>query len=264
MGQHWKNAPLCFTVAQARFNTVLKLENYVPQLQEQLRKKGYPDFSEQQRVTFTLSNSGAENHSPQANQTTSYLFANIEGNEAFSLDNNALSLLTTAYDNRNDFLSKFFYGLDLVHNAIELSYCERLGLRYVDVVVPKQGDTLQQYLDEGVTGQMGKWDELVHAYSETQASSRGSRITSRTLIREGELAFPPDLAGISLQIADQFTQIKALHAILDNDAFCGFGGKREPFNIESLKAKMETLRQLDRDAFACSTTDYARKYWQGE
>ncbi len=44
MGQKMKNAPVYFTIAQVRHNPVLRLGAYAPDIQDRMRKAGYPDF----------------------------------------------------------------------------------------------------------------------------------------------------------------------------------------------------------------------------
>ena len=43
MGTKMRSAPVYFTIAQARFNPILTLDAYAPQIQERLRKEGFPD-----------------------------------------------------------------------------------------------------------------------------------------------------------------------------------------------------------------------------
>jgi hypothetical protein len=46
--------PVYVTVAQARFNTLLKLADYVPSTQEAMRKAGFPDFTSRKTVALHL------------------------------------------------------------------------------------------------------------------------------------------------------------------------------------------------------------------
>ncbi len=45
MGEKMKNAPVYFTIAQVRHNPVLRLGAYADEIQDRMRKAGYPDFT---------------------------------------------------------------------------------------------------------------------------------------------------------------------------------------------------------------------------
>lgn len=53
MGKKMENAPVYYVLAQVRFNAVLALEQYVPAIQDSLRKMGFPDY--EKAVVATLS-----------------------------------------------------------------------------------------------------------------------------------------------------------------------------------------------------------------
>ena len=52
-----KSPPVYFTVAQIRFNAVLTLADFVPAMQESMRREGFPDFNQQQTVVLEISGS---------------------------------------------------------------------------------------------------------------------------------------------------------------------------------------------------------------
>lgn len=54
MGAPLKNPPVYFTIAQVRFNTILKLAEFLPAIQENLRNAGFPDFGVQKTVVLQL------------------------------------------------------------------------------------------------------------------------------------------------------------------------------------------------------------------
>lgn len=62
-------------------------------------------------------------------------------------------------------------GLAIVHECVTLAHSERIGLRYLDAVVPPGGETgLAEYLAPGVLGLSSRLPEDVtvsHSFSET-------------------------------------------------------------------------------------------------
>ena len=146
MGTKMRAAPVYFTIAQVRFNPILSLNTYAPQIQERLRKEGFPDAQKGFLATINLnvnvapSSEGSSPQIPMA-QSALYLFGNMERTSGFILDQGALSFQTTEYDVFETLLTDFLKGLQAVNDAVSLSYIDRIGLRYLDAVFPKSGET---------------------------------------------------------------------------------------------------------------------------
>src|SRR6267143_546082 len=104
------SAPVYFTIVQVRFNPILTLDTYAPQIQERLRKEGFPDVKKGFLATINL-NVGAptEGSAPQipVAQTARYMFDNMQRTSGFILDQGALSFQTTEYDVFESFSSVF-------------------------------------------------------------------------------------------------------------------------------------------------------------
>ena len=62
MGKKMKNAPVYYALAAVRFNTLAFLDQYVPALQDQLRKAGYPDFDKAVITQFAIVPGAAPNN----------------------------------------------------------------------------------------------------------------------------------------------------------------------------------------------------------
>src|ERR1700732_863016 len=159
MGQKMKNAPVYFTIAQVRFNPVLTLPTLIPTIQENLRKKNYPDFKESIAMAFNLiSNEESKNPTPVAQPIHQYSFSNLDGTESFILDQGSLSLQATSYETFEIFSARLIEVLDLVSRTVGgLSYIDRIGVRYLDAVTPGKDETLSQYLIPEV---LGLYDKL--------------------------------------------------------------------------------------------------------
>lgn len=262
MGQHLDNAPLFFTIAQVRFNPILNLEDFLPQLQEKLRKAGYPDYKAMQRFVLTLSaTTGKEEASATESRFNTYSFANMEGTAGFVLSPESLSFQTTRYETIVHFGTELFKGLAIVHDIVELSYYERLGLRYLDAVLPRPGEELSQYLAPEVMGLSDKLPGLRHSYMESMAEHEGGRVISRIIIQHSKVVLPPDLTSVSLKIEPRFTEPEMRHAIIDNDAF--FDG-REAFDIERLHSRLKALRALIDIPFTAIIQPHAKTVWEGK
>ena len=77
---------------------------------------------------------------------------------------------TTNYDTFYPFVVKLLEGLRLLHSAAGLNYSDRVGIRYLDAIVPRAGETISDYLRPYVLGLSDRLPDrtLVHSISETE------------------------------------------------------------------------------------------------
>jgi uncharacterized protein (TIGR04255 family) len=264
MGTRLKAAPVFFTLAQARFNPILSLEAYAPQIQERLRKVGFPDAQKGVLATINLNvnaASPAEGNPPQLPiaQSARFIFGNMERTSSFILDQGALSFQTTEYDVFETLLADFVKGLEAVNEAVTLSYTDRLGLRYLDAVFPKSGETVRHYLSGSILGLTEKIDDtIVHSFSETLVKRENVNVRSRVIIQDGDVAFPPDLQPLTLTVAERFRALRGHHAIIDTD---GWSESREAFNLNRIREQFDLIHSGIMKTFNASVTENALKAW---
>ena len=263
MGQKMKNAPVYFTIAQVRFNPILSLETYLPSIQESFRKLGYEDFKPTIVATFNLaivaSGEGSSPQVPPTQRVSRYTFANMEGTRGFILEQNALSFQATDYDTFETFSGAFLEGLELLHKAVGIGYSERVGVRYLDAVYPRAGEKLSEYIVPEVMGLTSKLEHtLVHSFSETRAQTAVGTTISRTVIQDGPIGFPPDLAPHGLTVDERFTRLDGLHAIIDTD---GSYDSREKFDTQSIKARLHNLHDEIWKSFKATVTRHSLSVW---
>jgi len=118
MGRKMKNAPVYFTIAQVRHNPILSMGNYLPQIQESMRKAGYPDFERRVAITLNLFAAAPNAESkdpkelmPSAQQVERYIFSNADRTRNFLVEPSALSFQTTDYGTFKTFSGEFFKNL---------------------------------------------------------------------------------------------------------------------------------------------------------
>lgn len=266
MGQKMKNAPVYFTIAQVRHNPVLRLGSYAPDIQDRMRKAGYPDFKKGVSMAFTLMAQGdnSQSHNPVVEQVERLMFFSSDSTRGFIVEQNALSFHTTEYDTFDTFADEFMKGLAIVHECVMLAHTERIGLRYLDAVVPPNGeDGLQDFLAPGVLGLSSRLPgdvRVSHSFSETHIQTAGCAVLARTIIQAGPLGFPLDLQPIGVKIADRFREINGVHAIIDTDA--SIEG-RHTFNLDTIKSQLKMVRQGIGLAFETIVTPLAVSTWNG-
>jgi uncharacterized protein (TIGR04255 family) len=265
--QKLKNAPVYFTIAQARHNPVLRLGAYVADIQDRMRKAGYPDHQPGAalvvEISVTSMDGRPDTQHPVPKTVERHLFLSADRTRGFIVEQGALSFQTTEYDTFEPFRDEFMTGFGIVHDFIKLDYTERIGIRYLDAVVPGEGpDGLSKYLAPGVLGLAGRLPEGVLiglSLSETHIALPEAKLLSRTIVRRGPLGFPMDLEPQGLDVPERFRKVNGLHAIIDTDAS---QTKRQPIDPAELRSRLDLLHTRIRMAFDATITDHALRAWR--
>ncbi len=261
MGTPLKNPPVYFTVAQVRFNKLLKLPDFLPTIQENLRKAGFPDFKTHKSIVLQfVSQDGQTPPTPVVQER--YLFGNVEQTHGLLLEDDKLTLQSTNYGQFESFSSMFLQGLEVLHGVAQLDFTERVGLRYLDRVMPQEGETLAQYLAPEVMGMnIRLGGKPLHSYSETLTELDDIKLLSRVSIQGGGLAFPPDLMPGDMVVAKRFMDYDGPSAILDND---GFVDIREIFSTASVSDYLNAIHKVIGKAFRATASQHALDVWGQE
>jgi uncharacterized protein (TIGR04255 family) len=259
MGVPLKNPPVFLTIAQVRFNPILKLADFLPVIQESFRKAGYPDFDRQRVVSIQLSIQEGQPRTPTPVQQERYLLGNLDKTHTFILDSQSLTLQSTNYGQFETFSSCFLIGLGIVHDTVDFAFTERVGLRYLDRVMPQPDETIEDYLVEQVQGMNSRLGgHSLYSFSEGMNEVGNIRLLSRVAIQEGSLAFPPDIQPGNLQIAERFTSYVGPSAIMDND---GFVEGRERFSTSAVTEHLDAIHKVIGSAFRATAKQYAFEAW---
>lgn len=259
MGTPLKNPPVYFTLAQVRFNALLKLQEFLPAIQEQMRKAGFPDFSNQTSIVLQL-NVAEGRPVPTPVHRERFTFGSVDRKHAFVLDQDSLTFQSTQYGRFETFSETFIKGLSLVHEPVQLSFIERVGLRYLDRVTPPPDDKLEAYLRPEVLGLSARLKgKAMQSYSETLNAVDNIVLRARVVIQEGGLSFPPDIVPGEMAFDERYVvTFGGRHAILDND---GSITERAVFDLSLIAKQLDAIHVVIGDAFRASVTDHAFEVW---
>jgi uncharacterized protein (TIGR04255 family) len=259
MGTPLKNPPVYLTLAQVRFNPILKLGDFLPSIQESFRQAGYPDFERQNIVSIQIAAHDSQPPAPTPVQQERFLLGNVEKTHIFILDGRSLTLQSTNYGHFEDFSACFLQGLSIINHAVKLAFTERVGLRYLDRVMPQVGETIEQYLVDQVQGMNSRLGgRSLYAFTEALNVIGNIKLLSRVAIQEGPLAFPPDIQPGSMRISERFTSFIGNSAILDND---GFVEGREVFSTKAVAEHLNAIHKVIGAAFKATVTPHAFTAW---
>jgi len=262
MGTRLSKAPVCFTLAQMRFNPVLVMEPFLPALQEAFREAGFPDYSETKVQALEVSPSEGGGMAVRDQAITRFVYRNKAQTAAFLLDPSALTYELTDYPVFEEFSDTFLRALEIIHRHRTIEYCDRLGMRMLDAVQPLSGELLDQYLVPQALGFIGLvGNTLEHQQTLTESVFRnGSRtLLVRTVrIPEG-IGAPPDLAPFRLKLAERFLAHTGETVMLDCDSF---DEERVDFSTQATKAELAELKSALSQCFKALVTSHALTTWE--
>ncbi len=265
MSERMSNAPVYYALAQAHFNPVAAMSKYVDQIQDRLRREGYPLFEPQQVTHLVVPGPGqAQQAEPQITQVHQWLITRSDRTAGFILAPSAITYHTTHYDTHNEFIPELLRGLAAVHEAATLDHVSRLGLRYLDAVLPRAGESVEQYLVSGLHGVEFNATQRYMLTESVFGTDTGPLVQSGTLVTRvhrmtAPLGFPPDMQPNGLMINPKF-EVKEprAHAVIDTDHFVE---GRMPIDMDNLGKQLLSLHATIKSVFGATTTDHARDAW---
>lgn len=251
-------SPLVLVIAQVRISTILKMEDYVADIQETLRKKGYPDYKYEEGTELRITGDQVKSRSTQR-----WFFLNFGNTESVILSTDFIALSTTEYKQFNAFSSSMEDVLNRINDVVDIDSTTRLGLRYIDLVRPDENETLDQYLQPsllgfsdgeiGVTQSLNKFEFL----GQTEVGKLVMRCTQST---DGSV-LPGNIDAEHLNIKIDKPELGEKVCILDFDHYCS---DTNSFDTSSIMDLLGELHDNLDGAFRNTVTSYALQKWGKE
>lgn len=263
MGTKLRSAPVFFTLAQVRFNSVLALDRYLPEVQDGLRETGFPAYKPSTTQVFQITADGDGIQALQQPRIR-HIFQNKQQTAAILLDTDALTFELSDYPVFDQFARSFGDALRVVARCLPLEFSERVGMRMLDAIQPLAGDSIEQYLAPEALGlsRLVRSD-LSHQQTlvETHFKSEGRGLIVRSVRVNSGLAIPPDLNPLNVSLNERFTKYTSPAVMLDCDSY---EQTRETFDVDELVARLTNLKAALSASFRSLVTDYALEVWQKE
>jgi uncharacterized protein (TIGR04255 family) len=250
------NAPLILALAEVKFAPVLAMSNSIPEIQETLRRSGFPGFVSS--ILHQIQVGAAEGPSFQA--APRWVFSSEDGQQFFTLGTDSLSVQVLNYDDFETFVDTLRVGLVAVANIVQPSYAGRVGLRYVDAV-PDVGSDLSGFFNESVLSFTA--DELGVESLLTSQQVLAKTLHGHLLIRMNQVQdaplMPAELA--TPELASLSAPKPGIHAVLDIDSS---DDRRGPFSFEDLEQRLWGVHKPASAAFWKAVTAHAIDTWGEE
>ena len=260
----WGKAPLAYVLAQVRTEQIADIKQYQPALAGKLRPL-YPLQRKQQgaRLIATQSKLMVE---PQ--QDESWEFASPDNRTGVILRETGVVLHATAYEDSNDFLSKLCHVINLFIETVPNVFVNRVGLRYIDFVVPPPGESPEQFVNPILDLNLGIAEgEGFLATSTAIYPMKEGRMVLRYVRGSGQPELPPELAMLSLEqspLMSVTTDQKLPTAIIDTDRNRDFNPV-ELLDSEKIREVFEGMHKDVSSAFKDKIiTDHAKIIWEAK
>lgn len=258
--QKLTNQPLVFVLAAFRFSPVLKMEDYIPAIQDKLRDR-LPNFRTIQTQEVEVSPAGMT-----LNTTPNWEFIAKDYQTAATISQNRLLFVTSQYERFEGFQESCDFLLEQLTAIVNPNLLIRLGLRYADTITAIEG--------KGLAEEFVK--ERLFSNSDLHTVGSPIRQTCETLLKTKEgVIFVRSLHGINnfltFSDADNLPiKIKTVSAepssriLLDFDHIWDAQeeGETVEFDKAAILKKLSAMHKLNRRAFWDITTDKAKEVWK--
>lgn len=249
-------APVFYVLAQVKFNALMQLAKFIPDIQERFRQLGFPDYMEEQQLQVNFQHVQQGDAPPQVSHTATprYSFMNLDRTEGYLLFQDNLIYHTTHYTTSADFIEKTRAGLEIIHGIVNLAFMSRLGLRFLDVITCKENEKFDKYLKPGVLGYAdmiaSEGANLQHSLSEVFLNLGDTSLLCKVMrgaVTNSPPFIPAELAPIHLTNKAEFQHLNGAIAVLDTDIFyapsvnTAFDIDATCLRISDMKAKIQII-----------------------
>jgi uncharacterized protein (TIGR04255 family) len=259
-----ENAPVYYALAQAQFNPVAAMAKYADDFQDRLRRKGFTLYEPKHGVQLQFSTQPGVAPEPKITPMVSWLITKADRTAGFILGPSSLAFHTTHYETHNEFIQELLFGLEVLHEVVSLEHVSRLGLRYLDAVLPQAGENTEQYLADGLHGISVDATPRQALNEQVFDVKSGPLVMNATLALRvyrltAALGYPPDMLPSGLTPKERFanTGIRT-HAVIDIDHFVE---GQMALDLSKIGEQLVTLHAATKLAFKAATSNHARAVW---
>jgi uncharacterized protein (TIGR04255 family) len=214
--------PLIFVLCQVRISPVRKIADYIPSIQEEFRRHGYPIERSGKIKQLNISQNGV-----QTIEQDLWEFRNKEEDWSIIVVQDSFTLQTTAYQKFEDFAKHLKLAANTILTKTEhnqYGVIHRIGLRYVDLVQPRDGEDFRYYIQSGfhgLSGQVfnnGTSRTLVECIGQISLDEILSTMVVRIAQSDQGTNLPPDLIGNAPKVKER-TKRGELVTFIDMDHY---------------------------------------------
>jgi uncharacterized protein (TIGR04255 family) len=245
-------APLVLVLTQVKFSPVLSIGDFVPRMQEALRKGGFPKLLVQETEQIQLGPTF------KSSTTKHWFFGNADSTANVVLGVDSIAYEASNYSSFEQFSDTFQVVLGLLADIVSVELSETVGLRYVNYLREVSGMRVNQLVEAklcGLTAEQLGVRSVINQHAMRAVTDEG-RMDIR-LVESPTAFLPPDLSESKLSFGSALQPEQGW--ILDLDHRAEIRGRFEPPGItKQLWSLHDTLER----AFLAIVTREARVAWE--
>jgi uncharacterized protein (TIGR04255 family) len=249
-------APLVLVLAQVRFSPLMAMGDYISKIQDSLRHSGYPVNNTNQVQEISFGPQG-----PKSSFNWRWEFLSKERTHSVIVNEGFAVVQTSAYTDFDDFQKRVLDAVQTISDVVGGLLVTRIGLRYVDLIRPLEGETWERYVQEGMRGFSGKQYEAppLQLHQVIGATPVG-QMHFRLLQNRQGVFLPPDLLAEGLAFRVPPPAPNELFTILDMDHFTEISAD---FDRDILQKRFWQLKNVVHKTFMQElVTEHALKAWE--
>jgi uncharacterized protein (TIGR04255 family) len=189
--------PLVLALCQVRFSPVRQMDRYIPEIQEEFRRHGFPieRAGKVQQLTFTPAGVQVAEQERWEYRTKDELWSVL-------VLQDSVVLQATGYERFEGFAEQLERAVRTVLEKTEqdrLGVVQRVGLRYIDIVKLREGESFRAYLRPGLHGvaddvfRAGTHRLHVESVGRTTVGDHEGSLIVRVTQNDQGFDLPPDL-----------------------------------------------------------------------
>lgn len=249
-------SPLVLVLCQVRLAAVRSMREFIPQIQDRLRRAGFPID-----VSGEAQDIAVEGNQMGFRRTPHWEFRTKDERWSIIVREQAVVVQTSAYENFETFLERLHLATETVSEVVKSLVIERIGLRYVDMILPGDGESWRDYVREGLHGVQNSIvrDDSSEIFTQlTCRTGENSRLILRVAQNRQGMVLPPDLLAHAPALGETPPE-GVLVTLLDLDHFLENRVDYSGDGVDSMAWQLhDPLDILFRD----TVTPRALKAWQ--
>ncbi len=245
-----KNRFNYLSIAEIRFNPIDNLSDLVHAIQVAFVLANYADSANIKSQTLQVQEVDDQKMLVPSIQN-SYIFSNKSKTRHFILNAQCLTFKTSDYKDFDAFLSYFLEGIFIINKVHPISNFNRLGLRYLERVVPAKGKRIQHYMampDLMVFEKLG--GDSTHSQTEVYHQIKDQHLVNRVKVcKTGGLELPKDIDPLDMKFKAELMTYSGPSIYIDND---GFIDKKHKLSFTTVKKVLNEINAMIHVAYQAS------------
>ena len=267
--------PLFYVLASMRFEPWMLLRDKIPEIQDALRDR-FPVLNQ-----ITVEHTGPTPQTggpadslaaPSSPRPIAWAFHTADRRLGCQISADQIVVHALTYERFAQFADTMKYVVNILETHARHFDVSALGIRYLDKISPREGESLGDYLPEHMLPQrLGGIDlEPIGGLSQTMYKTKAGVLQAKFWTGTGYLSVPNDLIPLyvltqDLSKAPQITlaPLEEGHGTLDSDSMW-IASQPTRMHATEVIAKLSELHDHANDFFRGACTEHAFRVWGGE